>query len=96
MGKNKQVECRICFKTMRSDTLKGHSKVHEKYKSKLIIQTNEEMCREIVMNLVDKVIEKNDTQTDTITVRNEDLSEEKRGLKRTTEVPHPTLPLQRF
>ena len=26
-------------------------KVHEKYKSKIILQTNKEMCREIAMNL---------------------------------------------
>ena len=29
MGKNKQVLCKICYKTMRSDHLRGHMKVHE-------------------------------------------------------------------
>ena len=30
MGRNKQVECRICMKQMRSDTLERHMKQHEK------------------------------------------------------------------
>ena len=29
MGRNKQVTCDVCFKTMRSDTLKRHMKWHE-------------------------------------------------------------------
>ena len=29
MGKNKQVLCKICYKTMRSDHLRGHMKIHE-------------------------------------------------------------------
>ena len=29
MGNNKQVLCKICYKTMRSDHLRGHMKVHE-------------------------------------------------------------------
>ena len=32
MGKNKQVYCKVCLRTMRSDTLKRHKKVHEKCK----------------------------------------------------------------
>ena len=30
MGRNKKVECRICFKTMTSDHLKRHMKTHGK------------------------------------------------------------------
>ena len=30
VGKHKQVGCKICLKTMRSDTLKRHMKTHEK------------------------------------------------------------------
>ena len=30
MGRHKKVECRICLKTMRSDTLQRHMKTHEK------------------------------------------------------------------
>ena len=74
MGKHKQVECRICFKTMRSDTLKGHMKVHEKYKSK----TNKEKFKELLMDLMDSVLEKTSEQTNI----NEELSEERHGSKR--------------
>ena len=31
MGKHKQVACQICFNFMRSDHVKGHMKVHQKY-----------------------------------------------------------------
>ena len=58
MGKHKEVECRICFKSMRSNNVKGHMKVHEKYKAKIQLQTNEDMCKELVMSLVDNVVEK--------------------------------------
>ena len=68
---------------MRSDTTKGHMKVHAKYKTKIILQNNEEMCTDLVIGLLDNALEKNDTHTDSITVRNEDLSDERRGLKRT-------------
>ena len=30
MGKHKQVSCKICYRTMRSDYLKRHMKQHEK------------------------------------------------------------------
>ena len=33
MGRHKQVECRICLKTMTSDHLKRHMKTHEKKKN---------------------------------------------------------------
>ena len=56
MGKNKQVSCQICFKFMRSNNLKGHMKVHEKYKSNITLQTTEEMCKDLVMGLVDKAL----------------------------------------
>jgi hypothetical protein len=69
MGKHKQVECIICFKSMRSDNVKGHMKVHVKYnqpeKYEAKIQTNEEMCRELVLDLVDKAIGKVDEPTAT-------------------------------
>ena len=35
MGRNKKVECRICFKTMSSDHLKGHMKTHEKKSNRI-------------------------------------------------------------
>ena len=39
---------------MRSNNVKGHMKVHYKYKVNIELQTNEEMCRELVFDLVDK------------------------------------------
>ena len=32
MGKNKQIYCKICMKTMRSDKIKGHMKIHVNHK----------------------------------------------------------------
>jgi hypothetical protein len=86
MSKHKQVECIICFKTMRSDTIKGHMKVHAKYnqpeKYEAKIQTNEEMCRELVMDLVDKAQGKVDEPT----VTKNDWEDVKQvGLKRKCE-----------
>ena len=80
MGKHKQVTCEICFKHMRSDTEKRHRKVHDKYKLEIKLQTNEEMCKDLVMGLVDNALEK--TQTNSIAVGNEDLSDKRCGLKR--------------
>ena len=58
-------------------------KVHEKYKAKIQLQTNEDMCKELVMSLVDNVVEKTSEQNCTITGRNEDLSDKTHGFKRT-------------
>ena len=55
MGKHKQVTCQICFKFMRSDTLKRHRKVHLKYSNKTP-QSTEDICRDLVLEIVDKVI----------------------------------------
>jgi hypothetical protein len=68
MGKHNQVECRICFKPMRSDVVKRHMKQHDKVKVKIELQNNEDTCKEpgLVGNVIDK---------DTIPCRNEDVSE---------------------
>ena len=83
MGKNKQVSCQICFKQMRSYIVKRHRKVHDKYKLEVTLQTNEEMCKDLVIGLVDNAFEKIETQTESIT---EGLSEERRGLKKALDV----------
>ena len=82
MGKHKQVTCQICFKSIRSDTLKRHRKVHEKRIPKQE-DTNEEICKELVMSLVDNVLENTSKEKGTITSRSEDQSEERHGSKRT-------------
>ena len=58
-------------------------KVHEKYKAKILLQTNEDMCKELIMSLADDVVEKTSEQNCTITGRNEDLSDKTHGFKRT-------------
>ena len=56
MGRNKQATCKICYKEMRSDNIKEHMKVHLKIQSEN--KPNEELCRELVFEVVDNVIEK--------------------------------------
>ena len=82
MGKHKQVTCQICFKSIRSDNLKRHRKVHEKHIPKQE-DTNKEICKELVMSLVDNVLENTSTEKGTITSRSEAQSEERHGSKRT-------------
>ena len=53
MGKNKQVACQICFNFMRSDNVKGHMKVHQKYSSSIKApQSAEDICRDLVLEIV--------------------------------------------
>ena len=55
MGKHKQVSCEICFKHMRSDNLKIHEKIHVKYSNETS-QSTEDMCRDLILEIVDKVV----------------------------------------
>ena len=55
MGKHKQVTCKVCYKEMRSDNVKQHLNVHLKYQP--ATKSNEEMCRELVMELVDQIVD---------------------------------------
>ena len=71
---------------MRSDHFKEHMKAHEKYKSKIILKTNEEICKCLGMRIVDNALEKNDVQTDSFTGRNEDLSDKRCELKKAFDV----------
>ena len=53
MGKHKEVSCKVCFKSMRSNNIIRHMKIH-------IIHTNENnvlMCRELLDEMLDKVVE---------------------------------------
>ena len=56
MGRNQQVSCKICFKPMRSDTITRHMKIHLKYTAE---EGSENICKEILLDLVDKVLEEN-------------------------------------
>ena len=65
MGKNKQVSCKICFKTVRSDNLKRHMKVHVVYTSPEVqVENSEEICRDIIMEIVDKVCVQDESATE--------------------------------
>ena len=56
MGKNKQVSCKICFKTVRIDNLKRHMKVHITYTSPEVqVENSEEICKDIVNDIVNKM-----------------------------------------
>ena len=57
MGKHKQVACQICFNFMRSDHVKGHMKVHQKYSpTNDTPQSVEDICRDLVLEIVSKVV----------------------------------------
>ena len=58
-------------------------KVHNKYKLEITLQTNEEMCKDLVIGLVDNAFEKIETQTESIT---EGLIEERCELKKALDV----------
>ena len=58
-------------------------KVHDKYKLEITLQTNEEMCKDLVIGLVDNAFEKIETQTESIT---EGLNEERCELKKALDV----------
>ena len=56
MGKNKHVSCKICFKTLRSDNLKRHMRVHIIYTSPEVqTENSEEICKDIVNDILDKM-----------------------------------------
>ena len=52
MGKNKKVTCKVCYKEMRSDVLTRHMKQHPS-----ALQTTEEICKDVVLEQVDKVVD---------------------------------------
>ena len=55
MGRNKQVTCKICFKSLRSDNVSRHMKVHIVYTTVNQIENSEEICKDIVMEILDKM-----------------------------------------
>ena len=57
MGKDKQVACEICFNFMRSNNVKGHMKIHQKYSHiNETPQSTEDICRDLVLEIVGKVV----------------------------------------
>ena len=51
MGKNKQVNCKVCYREMRSDNVKRHMKLHLKLQP--VTTGNEEIHQEILQRMVD-------------------------------------------
>ena len=71
MVRYKQVTCRICSRSMRSDNLERHMHVHNKNSpNEKPPQSAEAMCRDLVLDVVDKVVA---------------LEEESSGMKRKHE-----------
>ena len=75
MTGNKKITCKVCYKEMRSDHLIRHMKQHPS-----ALQTTEEICKDIMLEQVDKVV---DMQSAPCTKRkfedndsNEDLKKE--------------------
>ena len=52
MTGNKKVSCKVCYREMRSDNLTRHMKQHSS-----VQQTTEEICKDIVSEQVDKVVD---------------------------------------
>ena len=55
-GKHKEVSCKICYKTMRSDAVKRHMKVHEK--------ANKQICGEVLDGILDKMFVQEESTTE--------------------------------
>merc|ERR1712082_87179 len=55
-GKHKEVSCKICYKTMRSDAVKRHMKVNEK--------ANKQICGEVLDGILDKMFVQEESTTE--------------------------------
>ena len=53
MGKHKEVSCKVCFKSMRSDHVSRHMKIHIIH----TLENNEQMCHELLDEMLNKVLE---------------------------------------
>ena len=55
-GKHKEVSCKICYKSMRSDSVKRHMKVHEK--------PNKQICGEVLDGILDNMFVQEESTTE--------------------------------
>ena len=53
MGKNKEVSCNVCFKSMRSDHVIRHMKIHIIH----TLENNVKMCHELLDEMLNEVLE---------------------------------------
>ena len=58
MGRNRKVSCNVCYKEMRSDHLIRHMKQHSS-----ALQSTTQICKDIVLELVDKVVDMQSAHT---------------------------------
>ena len=58
MTRNRKVSCNVCYKEMRSDHLIRHMKHHS-----AALQSTEQICKDIVLELVDKVVDMQSART---------------------------------
>ena len=58
MTGNKKITCKVCSKEMRSDHLIRHMKHHSS-----VLQSTEQICKDILLELVDKVVDMQSTRT---------------------------------
>ena len=59
MGKNKETSCKVCFKPMRSNNIIRHMKIHIIH----TLENNVLMCRELLNEMLNKVVEPEDHPT---------------------------------
>ena len=59
MGKNKEVSCNVCFKPMRSDVMKRHMKIHIIH----TLENNVKMCRQLLNEMLNEVLEPQESTT---------------------------------
>ena len=64
MGKNKEVSCKICFKSMRSNNFIRHMKVHIIYTLEDQTVNNEYICDDIVLEIVDTMFVQDESATE--------------------------------
>ena len=62
MGRHKQISCEICSKVMRCDHMKRHMKVHVDLSS----EDPEQMCKSILEDIVDDILNRKTSKADSI------------------------------
>ena len=71
MTRNRKVSCNVCYKEMRSDHLIRHMKHHS-----AALQSTEQICKDIVLELVDKVVDMQSAHTTTRKFEDNDSDED--------------------
>ena len=96
MGKHKQVECQIYFKPMRSNNVKRHMRVHQKYSpTNTTTQSTEDMCGDLNPETMDNIFDPQEESFGMKQKHEEEEFEAKTPYKEVEECPLPALlPMQ--